>query len=66
MKTSIEILADLIEEIDDQAYQIAPVESDYFYQGVAEQMVLDAKREIADELYQIVDKYRNLYSELDQ
>ena len=35
------------------AYEIHPCQSDYFYIGAAEKMVLDVKKEIADELMQL-------------
>lgn len=65
MRAAIELLADLIEEVDEKAYDIMPVQSDYFGKGVAEQMVLDKKKEISDELYKIADKYNDLYNKLE-
>lgn len=43
----------LRETVLSYACKIRPCKSDYFYIGVAEEMVLDAKKEIAEELEQL-------------
>lgn len=57
-QTVEEVLIQLVEEIEDYAYWMKPAPSDYYYQGIAEAMVLDRKAEIADDLYTIVSKYK--------
>lgn len=52
-----ELLSELLDELDTTIYWLLPTPSDYHNQGIAETMVLDAKKEICEELTKIIENY---------
>lgn len=61
-----ETLEELLDELNATIYWLNPCESDYFNQGVAETMVLDAKKEIYTELTQLLNKYYDKYAKAEE
>lgn len=61
-----EIVEDLLDELNRTVYWLKPLEIDYLNQGVAERMVLDAKKEICTELTKLLNKYYNKYAEAEE
>lgn len=60
------IVRDLLYELSDMTYWLKPCESDYYYVGVTEAKILDTKKEIAEDLTKLYEKYQKMLDEMEQ